>query len=191
MPIVYVPTEDAVLRAICSTIQVADSLARVHPRWLPIEDGDDASDLRSPNDVDEAGRQRIHAWMVEQTSPLENTLVGSVPFDDTSEVMASGTTPALSAITRKLDCVWNYKVGFWYGFEQGDDSSNSTVRVGSILQAVTVHLAMRPKLGLGLHVQQHEQLQTVRAYTQGFGSDLVHVRLNILPVRLYQTITPS
>lgn len=191
MPITIDPTEDQVLRAICSTIAAGDPLALVIPRWLPVEDGDDPSELRSSNDVDANGRERVHAWMVEQTSPLETTLVGSVPFDDQSGEMDTGTLPKESAIGRRLDCLWTYKIGLWYGYEQGTDSDNSTVKVAQYLQTVTGYLAMRPKLGLGSHVQGHDELQTVRAYTRGFDQTLVHVRLNILPVRLYQTISPS
>lgn len=179
------------LGAIVATIQAIDTSAIVHPRWLPIQDGDDPAELRSELDADSVGRSRIHAWMVEQTSPLEHTLVGDVPFDDTSGEMQLGQLPRLSAIPRRLDCLWTYKIGLWYGYEQGSNTDNSTIRTGRILQQVVVGLSMRPKLGLGPHVQSHGELQTVRAYTRGFANAIAHVRLNILSVKLFQSIAPA
>jgi len=184
----YTPTEDQVLRRICAVIAAGDPTAKVIPRWLAIEDGDDLSELRSEDDPDATGRPRIHAWMVEQTSPIQLHLVGSVPDYDESGETGSNDLPNESASDRRLDCTWPYKIGLWLGYEQGTDADNSTVRANRHVQEVQIAFATRPKLGLAA-IKHHEQLEILRAYTQGFSHDTAHVRLGLLAVNLRQTIT--
>lgn len=177
--------EQIVREAIATAIKARTPKARVEPVWvMGLVTGENANVLKSADDVTAGGEQRIHAFTVTR---LKGT-------NESAEKPAQGTGNPLKlrALPVTLASSMTFRVKGVYPFKHGGDTGEHSENVWKReVEAVVLHLAALPRLGLDHTVTGHAQIQIVSEGFATYGKTLCHVSDLELTVQLVTTVQTS
>jgi hypothetical protein len=166
------PTDKQVRDAIKAIILTVSPNAVVHNRWvMALIDGEQANILRRTDG-------KIQAWMISRLS-ASNTRVGPVPY-----------SVEASRIPYKRESSWTYRIRFVYQFDESNESNSSEDQFNAEIETVTNAIGLSPKLGLGVSVEGHSELQVQQIAIPAYGRELGHTADCLLTVNLYQAVQP-
>jgi hypothetical protein len=177
--------EKAVREAIAASVKTSAPKARVEPVWvMGLVTGENANVLKSADDTTEGGEQRIHAFTVTRIKGTNES--AEKPATGTGNPLKLRALPVVlaSSMTFRIKGVYPFR----HGGDTGDHSENVWKRE---VEAVVLHLASRPRLGLDHTVTGHAQVQVVNEGFATYGKTLCHVSDLELTVQLVTTVQTS